>query len=220
MDISIVDGVQVAGDDRLADLMWETDPVLFAFIFGDLTVYRRIFPQTWTADCSAQQDDETRVALAGGRAVGLVNAYPGAEGAHRFAMSLARQLALVDARAGQRMIAAFDAMEWLFPRVPDDALYILNIVVDQALRGQNLGRRLIDEAVLKARRLGLGSIHLDTATDNPAVQFYHRVGFRPVVESRAMSLPEGIVLPNHFRMVLDVDPYGRGGVGAHARGSG
>jgi ribosomal protein S18 acetylase RimI-like enzyme len=102
------------------------------------------------------------------------------------------------------MTAAYDAMEWLFPQVPDEALYILNIVVAPEMRGQDLGRRLIDEAVAKARLLGLRAVHLDTAADNPAVHFYNRVGFRAVVESRALNLPEGIVLPNRLRMVLKV----------------
>ena len=70
--------------------------------------------------------------------------------------------------------------------------------------GQDLGRRLIAEAVTKARRLGLRAVHLDTDSDNPAVRFYQRVGFRAVVESRAMSLPDGVAVPNHLRKVLDV----------------
>lgn len=205
MDVLIVDGVRVEADDRLADLLWETDPAIFRFIFSDLQVWRRLFPQEWTASCSTQQDDETRVALAGERAVGLVNCFAGAELSTRFAVTMERQLVSLDRDAARQLTAAYDAMEWLFPRVPDDALYILNIVVAEEMRGQDLGRRLIAEAVTKARRLGMRTLHLDTASDNPAVRFYKRVGFRAVVESRAMSLPDGVALPNHLRMVLDVE---------------
>lgn len=204
MEISILDGSRVVGDDLLADLMWETDPAIFSFIFGDLSVWRRLFPLEWTAPFSTNQDDETRVALMGERVVGLVNTFAGAEVARRFAVTMTRQLAALDASAGRQLTAAYDAMEWLFPRVPDDALYILNIVVAADMRGQHLGRRLIAEAVTKARRLGLRAVHLDTASNNPAVQFYQRAGFRAVVESRAMSLPDGVALPTHFRMVLDI----------------
>lgn len=204
MAISMTDGTNVAADDRLADLMWETDPAIFAFIYGDLPVWRRLFRQEWTAPCSTQQDDETRVALLGDRPVGLVNSFAGAEITPRFAATLTRQLANLGAQEARQVQAAFEAMEWLFPRVPDDALYILNIVVTPEMRGQDLGRLLIAEAVAKAQRLGLRSVHLDTASDNPAVRFYTRVGFRAVVESRAMSLPDGITLPAHLRMVMDV----------------
>jgi len=62
---------------------------------------------------------------------------------------------------------------------------------------------MIAQAVAKARRLGLRELHLDMASDTPAVRFYNRSGFRAVVESRAMSLTDGVVVPNHFRMVLD-----------------
>ena len=115
-----------------------------------------------------------------------------------------RQLTAMDARAARHLTADYDAMEWLFSRVPDEQLYILNIVVAEQMRGQDLGRRLIAEAVTKTRRLSLRAVHLDTASDNPAVRFYQRPGFRAVVESRAMSLPDAVAVPNHLRMVLDV----------------
>ena len=204
MAITIVDGAQVEGTDRLADLLWETDPSIFRFIFGSLQVWRRLFPHEWTADFGTNQAKETSVALDGGKPVGLVNCFAGAELAQRFATASKRQVAILDPDAVQQMTAAYDAMEWLFPQVPDEALYILNIVVAPEMRGQDLGRRLIDEAVAKARLLGLRAVHLDTAADNPAVHFYNRVGFRAVVESRALNLPEGIVLPNRLRMVLKV----------------
>ena len=188
----------------MADMLWDTDPAIFAFIFGELSVFRRLLPQEWTSSFSTQQRDETRVALVGDRVVGLVNSFGGAEVASRFVVTMERQLAALEPGAQAQLIAAYDAMEWLFPRVPDNGLYILNIVVAADLRRQDLGRRLIAEAVEKARRLGLRSVHLDTATDNPAVHFYRRVGFRPVVESRALSLPERINLPNHYRMVMDI----------------
>jgi len=204
MAISIVDGAQVQGGDHLADLLWETDPEIYRFMFRDLQVWRRLFPQEWTAAFGTSQAVETRVALDGNRVVGLINSFAGREVAPRFVTTMGRLLAALDPDAGRQLTAAFDAMEWLYPHVPDDALYILNLVVAADMRGQDLGRRLIAEAVAKARRSGLRAVHLDTAVGNPAVKFYHRVGFRAVVESRAMSLPEGVVVPNHFRMVLDI----------------
>ena len=154
----------------MADLLLETDPAIFSFTFGDLQVWHRLFPHEWNASCSTQPDDDTRVALAGDRPVGLVNSFAGAEVAARFAVKMERQLAALDPSAARRLTAAYDAMEWLFPKVPDEDLYILNIVVAKDVRGQDLGRRLIAEAVTKARRLGLRAVHLDTAWDNPAVR--------------------------------------------------
>jgi hypothetical protein len=90
--ISIVGGVDVAGDDPSADLLQETDPALFSFMFGDLLVSRRLFPEEGTASCSTQQDDETRVALAGNRPVRLINSFAGAEVATRFSITMERQL--------------------------------------------------------------------------------------------------------------------------------
>ena len=154
----------------MADLLLETDPAIFSFIFGGLQVWRRLFLHKSNASCSTQQDDDIRVALAGDTLVGRVNSFAGAEVAARFAVKMERQLAALDPSAARRLTAAYDAMEWLFPKVPDEALYIVNIVVAEDMRGRDLGRPLIAEAVTKARRLGLRAVHLDTARDNPAVR--------------------------------------------------
>ncbi|MFN0113474.1 MAG: GNAT family N-acetyltransferase [Paracoccaceae bacterium] len=204
LPVAMVEGATLSADDRMADLIWETDPSIFTFIFDSLPVWRRLFPAEWLAMFGTQTAGQTRVAISGRRPVGLVNAFAGSEVPARFGATYARQSAVLDDVAAARMRAAYDAMEWLFPRVPDDALYVLNLVVSPDCRGQDLGRRLVDEAGTKARRLGLRSIHLDTAADNPAAGFYRRIGFRPLVESRAMSLPEGVVLPAHLRMARDV----------------
>ena len=60
MDILIIDATRVAGDDRLADLLWETDPAIFSFSFDDLQVWRRLFSHEWNASRSTQQDDDRR----------------------------------------------------------------------------------------------------------------------------------------------------------------
>ena len=99
MAISIVDGVQAQGNDCLADLLWETDPEIFRFIFRDLQVWRRLFPQEWTAAFGTQQAIETRVALDGNRVVGLINSFAGAEVALRFVTTMDRLLAALDAVA-------------------------------------------------------------------------------------------------------------------------
>ena len=147
------------------------DPAIFSFIFGGLQVWHRLFLHKSNASCATQPDDDTRVALAGDRPVGRVNSFAGAEVAARFAVKMERQLAALDPSAARRLTATYDAMEWLFPKVPGEALYIENIVVAEVMRGRDLGRRLIAEAVTKARRLGLRAVHLDTAWDSPAVRY-------------------------------------------------
>lgn len=205
MTISILPGQDVAATKGLADLYWETDPAIFSFIFlNGRADWRRVFAGEWQAGFGNHPSRETVVACLDGLPVGILTSFAGVEMDARFQATLTRELALLDPRAQERMLAAFAAMEWLFPRVPATGLYILNLAVAPDLRGQGLARTLLDKAAEKARSLGLTEIHLDTATDRPAVGFYERVGFRAVVESRACNLRDGVTLPPHLRMVLPV----------------
>lgn len=203
MPVAFLPGTQLEASDELADLYWETDPAIFSFIFANgLPDWRRVFPAEWRADFGNHPASETTLACLNGRPVGLLTSFPGASVESRFNATLDRELAALEPRARDRMLAAFAAMEWLFPKLPQGSLYVLNLAVAPDMRGQGLARRLLEAAVAKARNLGLAEIHLDTAADRPAVAFYERLGFRAVVESRACNLRDGITLPTHLRMVL------------------
>lgn len=198
----IVAGRDLRSDDHLADLQWDTDPHVFAMLFGDRAVWRAVFAAEWEAAFGCHQASETDVAMQDATPCGLVNSFAGATMVARYEQTYARWEAVLNPAQRHRLEAGFAAMDWLFPRVPDNALYILNIVVALGQRGRNIGRLLIEQAAAKARRLDLDTIHLDVASTNPAVDFYQRVGFRPVVETRVMGLPDGIDLSSHIRMEM------------------
>lgn len=202
MAISVIDGTGIPADARLADLIWQTDPQIFDLIFGDPALWQGLFPAEWAAPFGNHPACDTRVAMEGTRPAGLVISFPGQEVAARFAATLARFLGAATPAAAHRITSAFAAMEWLFPQVPGHALYILNIVVAPDCRQGGIGRLLVDEAARKARATGLTEIHLDTAADNPATGFYRRLGFRPLVESRALNLPDALPAPLHLRFML------------------
>ena len=66
-------------------------------------------------------------------------------------------------------------------RVAVDEAEILTIAVLPALRGQGMGRRLLDAAMDEARRRGAREMFLEVATGNtPAKALYARAGFTRV----------------------------------------
>lgn len=197
-------GIDVAPDrvPGLSDMVWQTDPHLFGFLFGgDTVLWRRLFQQEWTADCGLHRGADTIVATTADMAVlGLLNAFPGHEADSRAEASFGRYLNSLDGPAAAQLSEAAEQMAWLFPPVPASALLVFNIVVAEAARGRGLGAVLLDAAEAQARRLGLAALHLDVDVGNPAVDFYRRHGFRAVVETRLANDGTAAV-PAHFRMV-------------------
>ena len=59
-------------------------------------------------------------------------------------------------------------------------LYIDDICVDEACRGQHVGQRLCDYVLEFARREGFYNVTLNVWSGNPGAQaFYDRMGFKP-----------------------------------------
>jgi GNAT superfamily N-acetyltransferase len=192
-------------DPVLADLLWETDPDLFEFVYrGDKATWRRHLASEWAGTPGLQSRDAAIVALSGSGVVGILISFDAESMLQRGKATYARLMAISTHDMGREIGRALTAMNWLFPTVPPDALCVFNLSVAEPARGGGIGRMLIEAAAARARDRGLASIHLDTAVDRPAVEFYRRLGFSPLVETRLCRLRDGETVPPHFRMVLDL----------------
>lgn len=70
---------------------------------------------------------------------------------------------------------------FLVGRILVDECHILDVVVDRAFRGQGVGRRLVEEAALRAPRLGATLCLLEVAEGNQgALHLYLSCGYVPV----------------------------------------
>jgi len=58
--------------------------------------------------------------------------------------------------------------------------YIEHIAVDESMRGQGIGERLITQAETELKNRGYSSLTLAVAKGNPAKHLYDRVGFKKV----------------------------------------
>lgn len=78
-----------------------------------------------------------------------------------------------------------------------DSLYLHRIVVNPHFKGRNLFGVILDWAISHAKQKQLGSIRMDTWTDNPTlISYYKRFGFT-VVDN--YITPDSDELPTHNR---------------------
>jgi len=190
--------------DTATALIAETDPPLFRHLgAGDIGFALRLLDVLWRRSGTVLSHDVAQVVRAP-RAVGVLVAMAGRARGALLAATNAAAAALVPAERAAAIFAAWTAVDWLMPGIPDDAGYVQNLAVAAAERRRGLGARLIAAACDHARAAGLAAVHLDVAADNPAVGFYERCGFARIVETRVPALdPHGIA--PHWRMVRALD---------------
>ncbi|MDF2181148.1 GNAT family N-acetyltransferase [Neptuniibacter sp. CAU 1671] len=100
------------------------------------------------------------------------------------------------------------ALDGYVPLPSQDAYYINNIAVDYNLRGQGLGKRLLQHTIDKARRHGFSRIELDvTESNTAAISFYKKHGFDHTSTSGTADLATNYGLPRLFRMRLVLDTH-------------
>ncbi len=74
--------------------------------------------------------------------------------------------------------------------------FIGNVVIDHALRGQGLGKALVQEMMKRAGDFEVKSVHISVfGTNTPALLLYHRLGFQPyAIEARRAPWGERLAL--------------------------
>jgi len=71
----------------------------------------------------------------------------------------------------------------LFRTVADESELLL-LAVLPARHRQGIGRRLLDDFVVRSRNQGAGRVHLEVREGNPAIAMYRAAGFEPVGRRR------------------------------------
>ena len=198
-------GIQSECNPAFAGLIWQTDPELFHFFYdGEKSLLKTLITAEWPLPVGFFSHCNMTVATQNNRPVGLLNCFPGKKMNLIYQTHIQLVPTVLDANAASRLLRGLEAMGWLFPFVPGDALYILNLVISPKVRGQGLGAKLMAMAEDKAKLEGLKSIHLDSASTSKAIKFYQHLGYEPLVETRFCQWRNGESVPSHYRMVKTI----------------
>lgn len=201
-ETQFVAGTASECDPQLADLVWQTDPELFQYFYdGDHELLGKLFAAEWPSPIGFFSHTNMTIAARGPQPVGILNSFPGKRMGEIYQTHIQLVPTVFEPDATARLLRGLVAMGWLFPFVPGDALYVLNLVVSEKVRGRGIGAKLMHIAEERAKREGLKSIHLDTSSSSSAIKFYQDLGFQSLVETRLCHLREGETLPSHYRMV-------------------
>jgi ribosomal protein S18 acetylase RimI-like enzyme len=184
-----------------APLMYDTDPHLFGYFFGDdQELALRYFAAQWRQERSLFSYRCCTVAVAGGALLGIELGYDAKTQADVFRDTGRHAVQILTPQQMAQLRNAMSYVQYLVPPLPRDAYYVLHLAAAPVARGCGVGARLLAAAFDKARSNGFRVCHLDVASDNPAVRFYERMGMEILSESRVVPLQQHSIA-SHYRMM-------------------
>jgi ribosomal protein S18 acetylase RimI-like enzyme len=203
--IELVPGTP-ADPTRIADLVWSTGPLSYAYIFGERARFSRFVGRSWQTPASYFGHTEATIAVRDGAVVGLEIGFDGARNYRTRANLTPVATGLLEdgSVSAADLAAVFERAErasYLNPFVPDSAYYVLALAVIPELRGTGVGARLLANARQRGRRAGCHALHLDVLSDNPAVGFYRAHGLVTMAETIAPEPCRQHGVPTELRMV-------------------
>ena len=183
------------------ELVYDTDPHLWACIFGGLTDEFRALTQAWfKSETSFLSHKFTRVAMAGSEPLGMTTFYDAPTQKAALDATAEMTAGLLSMERLTEILPNFALAGYIVPVVPDGEIYVLILSLLPTARGRGVGALLLDSVYDTAREEGRRSVSLDVYATNPAVRFYERMGMETMVETNIPAFNEaGVGL--HYRMV-------------------
>jgi len=89
----------------------------------------------------------------------------------------------------------------ILTKIKKSSYYIAHLAVSPELHRNGIGSKLVENAIIKARREGYGSCSLDVSIKNdPGLKLYEKLGFKIVKEIRERSLEKKYGIHGQYRM--------------------
>ena len=190
--------------DRMAELLWSSDPKLNEYIYQSSSVLRRIIKAEWPEDRGLLCHKQALTAVSDGSLLGLLVGHTTVEYAANFEASLTLQTKDMSQGEIDHLTAGIHWMDRLFPEGRDGSYYILELSTMPEARGQGLASLLLNAAEERARTTGCRAICLDVAADNAAVDFYRNRGFETEIETKVPFLELHHGIGTHLHMVKSI----------------
>lgn len=202
MTIEIVDATPNHAAAEIAELAWSSGPRVIGYAYRSPEDWRRVVANEWTNKDGFLSYGCTLVAIDDARIAGMLLGHSGQQYAEAFVSMRARMEKTESPDFLAHLDAALVLLDRLAPYPREQAFHVLSLAVRPAYQRQGLGRRLIEAATARARRLGCTFLSLDAASKNEAVGFYRYLGFEIEVESRVPKLEAEHGIEMHYHMVL------------------
>lgn len=188
-----------------ATLIYDADPHLFAYKFkNDYKTALKFFEIEWEQDRSLFSYTLCSAAVIGDKLLGIELGYGIKIHTNLLPDTGKKGAGAINPELLPHTLKATSHIPYLFPKFPKDAYYIQNLSLLPEARGQGLGTQLLKTTFDRAQEKGYNQCQLDVASDNPAVNFYHRMGMEIISETRVIQLEMNGV-PSHYRMVKLLD---------------
>jgi ribosomal protein S18 acetylase RimI-like enzyme len=192
--------------DIAGRLLFESFPKLATFLIGlgNPDRAKEILKHLYSVTGNRFSHEYTRMAVRGGRVVGLVIGYPG------------RRLTRLDLQLGRLMLrqyrlrgkVALFIRAWPLVFVKEaerDEFLLSNLAVKRNLRGQGIGSGLLSQVEECARQAGFEKVALIVRIDNQgAKRLYERHGFKVTATYLESNKRVPYVGPGIHRMVKQI----------------
>ncbi len=185
-----------------AELIFETDSHVFGYWFGgNKERALNYFALQWRGTEGPFSHIFGQGAFDGEDLVGIEAGYD-RERQHREGRTFFRHAEeLLTPSEYDEFKKAIGYMSFLNPPIPRDAYYLQTLAVSKKRQREGIGELLITSAFERAAAQGYRSCHLDVYADNPAVDFYLRMGMEIFCEMWVPCLEKHHHIARHYRMV-------------------
>jgi ribosomal protein S18 acetylase RimI-like enzyme len=192
--------------EKIPELVFSTAPAVYDHIFlQDRELFDNFVRTSWASSASTYGFLETTIAREGDELLGIEIGY-GGERYYELQEhgSPVGQTLLKKGQVTSDQLKAVGKESYKssfqIPFIPPDAYYVLALAVTENSRGKGIGAGLLENAFGTAKQAGFRTLHLDVMSDNPAVDFYKRMGMTCMAETVSpLLIDQGI--PAEYRMV-------------------
>lgn len=195
--------------DDITALVRMTGPESYDYIFGTDGLLDAYVRRAWAETGNLYGHDAATLALDGDALVGIEIGYPGTEYylRHKGMASIGADMARSGEVPFEKLLAVGQRAEkasYLNSHVPDDVYYLMTLAVPPEQRGRGIGKRLLLNAIDRARENGFRALHLDVLSNNPAVGLYLSAGLTCAAEIVAPDLNRDHGIPMEMRMTINL----------------
>ena len=188
-----------------ARLMYDAGRQVTDYVFmGDRDMMQTCYEEMWKLKAGICSHSLSTTVRYKGALLGIELGYTGVTGQKHFPVMIQYAAEILSPEAYDHFAEAMGYLKYLIPPTPEDAYYVAFLAVIPEARGQGIGEKLLNNAIMRAKSQGHRSCHLDVSSDYPAVRFYKRMGLKVLSESRIPYLDQHHNIPMHYRMVKDL----------------